>query len=121
MVARAAFWCPSWIWLTFAQEESGPRGKPTVQVQFDEGTCAACPVRARCTRRETGPRELTLHPQAEQEALKQARQHTAEFKVAYAARAGVERAISEAVGTHEMRRARYRAILGRPKPIYNIS
>jgi len=66
-------------------------------------------VRARCTRRKTGPRELTLHRQAAQEALEQARarQQTPEFKAAYAARAGVEGAISEAVGAHEMRRTRY--------------
>ena len=35
------------------------------------------------------------------------RQQTAEFKAAYAARAGVEGTISAAVGAHEMRRARY--------------
>ena len=90
-------------------EEKGPRGQPTVQVQFDKGVCEPCPVRARCTRRKTGPRELTLHPQAEQEALERARarQQTPEFKAAYAARAGVEGAISEAVGAHDMRRTRY--------------
>ena len=89
--------------------ERGPRGKPTIQVQFRRSDCRACPVRSRCTRSSSAARELTLHPQAEQEALQAARQrqHTEQFQAHYAARAGVEGTISQAVQALGMRRSRY--------------
>jgi transposase len=101
--------CPQGQVSRYWHAETGRRGKPRIQVQFERGACQACPVRARCTRSKSGPRELTLHPQAEQEALERARQQqqTAEFKAAYAKRAGVEGTIAVAVAAHEMRRARY--------------
>ena len=88
----------------------GPRGKPTLHVQFSKRTCAACEDRPRCTRSETAPRSLTLHPRPEHEALTAARerQQTEAFKERYKARSGVEGTISQAVFALGMRRTRYR-------------
>ncbi len=87
----------------------GPSGKPTIQVQFRHADCRACPMRAQCTRSKMGARELTLHPQAEHEALQAARQRqqTPEFKARYAVRAGVEGTMSQSAYALGMRRSRY--------------
>ena len=37
----------------------GPRGRPTIQVQFRHADCRGCPARSRCTRSKLGARELT--------------------------------------------------------------
>src|SRR5215470_18208103 len=49
------------------------RGTPTMQGLFDKKTYAEWVVWARCPRRNTGSRELTLPPQAQQPALQAAR------------------------------------------------
>ena len=87
----------------------GPRGRPTIPVQFRQETCRVCPVRVRCTRSQDNPRELTLHTREEHEALHQARrrQQTAEFQSHYGRRAGIEGAISQATVQRAMRRSRY--------------
>ena len=90
----------------------GPRGKPTLHVQFSNRTCAACEARPRCTRSEKAPRSLTLHPRLEHEALAAAREHqqTEAFKERYEARSGVEGTISEAASALGARRARHRGL-----------
>ena len=87
----------------------GPRGRPTIQVQFRQADCRVCTVRARCPRSKLGARELTLHPRVAHEALRQARQRqqTAAFKTVYAQRAGVEGTMSQAAAARGMRRSRY--------------
>jgi transposase len=101
--------CPqgkvSHLWLP----EHGPRGKPTIQVQFRRADCRACPVRSRCTRKKTDPRDITLHPQAIHLALVAARgrQQTLDFKRRYAKRAGVEGTISQSASALDLRRSRY--------------
>ena len=52
---------------------------------------------------------MTLHPQAEHEALQQRRsfQTTPAFKAQYDARAGIEGTISQAVRVTDLRQARY--------------
>jgi len=88
----------------------GPRGKPTIQVNFNKRVCAACEARPRCTRSKHGPRGLTLHPRPQYEALQEARerQKTEAFKEKYKKRAGVEGTLSQAVFALGMRRTRYR-------------
>lgn len=49
----------------------GPRGRPTIEVQFHQEVCRACPVRIHCTRSKDSPRGLTLHVRQEHEALQQ--------------------------------------------------
>lgn len=88
----------------------GPRGKPTIQVNFSKRECAACEARSRCTRSKRGPRTLTLRPtRLQHEALQAARerQKTDAFKQQYKARAGIEGTVSEAVFALGMRRTRY--------------
>lgn len=102
MGERSYKWSPS----------RGPRGKPSLHVQFPKRACAACDARPRCTRSASSPRALELHPRAEHEALVAAReyQRTAEFKERYKARSGVEGTISEAAFALGARRARYRGL-----------
>ncbi len=84
-------------------------GQPQVQVWFDQAECLRCCCRSLCTRSETLPRTLTLHPRAEHEALQQARQRqdTQEYKQLYAQRAGVEGTLSQGVRAYGLRRGRY--------------
>ncbi len=86
------------------------QAKPMIQVHFHEKDCAACAARSLCTRRKTGPRELTLPEQAPYEALQQARQRqeSEAFQKQYAARSGIEGTISQAAFALGMRRSRYR-------------
>lgn len=89
-----------------------PRGKPIIQVSFHKKDCTGCVVRSQCTRSTAGPRELTLHPKAQQRALQAARerQQTETFKEAYKRRAGIEGTMSQAAYALGMRRTRYRGL-----------
>ena len=104
--------CPNDKQSRYWKPATGPRGKPTIQVHFDKKDCAACTVRTQCTRSRHGPRELTLHPQAQHIALQAARerQKTEAFQETYAGRAGVEGTVSQAVFALDMRRTRYRGL-----------
>ncbi len=84
-------------------------GRPIVAVQFAKATCRQCAVRAQCTRAQQMPRQVTVRPQAEHEALQQARQHqqTEAFRQDYAHRAGIEGTISQGVRAFGLRQARY--------------
>ena len=88
------------------------RGKPIMQVMFHKQDCAGCAVRPQCTRSTSGPRELTLHPKAQQLALQAARerQQTESFKEVYKHRAGIEGTLSQTAYALGMRRTRYRGI-----------
>lgn len=104
--------CPTGKQSRYWKPGKGPRGKPTIQVQFDKQDCLACPVRSRCTQSEANPRQLTLPLQAQYLALEsaRARQKTEPFKETYATRAGVEGTISQAAFSMNMRRTRYRGL-----------
>ena len=64
--------CPMGQQSQYWKPAKGPRGKPTMQGLFPQKACAACEGRARCTRSKTGPRALTLHPQAQHRAMQAA-------------------------------------------------
>lgn len=83
-----------------------------IHVEFDRQTCAACPLRERCTKSRTTGRELSLRPREYHIALQTARQRqtTAEFKAAYAARSGIEGTLSQGIRVCELRQARYRGL-----------
>jgi transposase len=104
--------CPNGQQNRYWKQAKGPRGRPTIQIQFDKKTCDPCADRARCTRSKANGRQLTFPPQAQYEALLEARQRqeTDEFKEEYATRAGVEGTISQAVFSLGMRRTRYRGL-----------
>lgn len=86
-----------------------PKGILRLQAQYPKETCRACPHRADCTGCQSRGRVLTLHVQDEHEALQAARlrQQTPEFRKRYAARAGIEGTLSEAVRAYGLRRSRY--------------
>jgi transposase len=100
--------------VTWTERTEQRSGRPIVAVQFATKTCRECPVRAQCTHAEKMPRQVTVRPQAEHEALQQARhdQQTEEFRQEYARRAGVEGTISQGVRAFGLRQARF---LGRAK------
>jgi transposase len=84
-------------------------GDPVVRIRFDTATCRACPDRRACTWAKDAPRQLTVRPQAQHEAIQAARQRqeTPEFKAQYAQRAGVEGTHSQGIRRCGLRRARY--------------
>ena len=104
--------CPNGQRSTGWSESRTARQRSQIHVQFAPATCAACPVRTHCTRAKAGPRHLTLRPQAEHDALLDARQRqtTAAFKTQYAARAGIEGTLSQGVRAFGLRQARYRGL-----------
>ncbi len=91
-------------------ETTTARDRSFVHVEFAAADCAACPVRAQCTRAKTLPRALTLSSPEEHAAIQTARQRqkTEEFAATYAHRAGIEGTISQGVRAFELRHARYR-------------
>jgi transposase len=84
-------------------------GNPVVRIRFHGPTCRACPVRPACTQAKDAPRQLTVRPQAQHEAIQAARQRqeTAEFTAQYAQRAGIEGTQSQAVRRCGLRQCRY--------------
>lgn len=85
------------------------RGTPVIDIRFDPTDCSPCPLRTHCTHSKLGARQLTfLHKQAFL-ALQMARQRqkTDEFAKRYAARAGIEGTLSQAISTLDLRRSRY--------------
>ncbi|MBV9326132.1 MAG: transposase [Chloroflexi bacterium] len=89
-------------------------------MRFSRRDCSPCPVRTQCTRRQVEPRELVLQPRVEHEALQAARRHqqTEDFKVQYAARAGVEGTHAQAVRRAGLRRSRYIGLAKSGQPIH---
>jgi len=94
------------------RETVNRRMHPIVQVRFSKETCAECPERSKCTTGRNG-RMLSIYQQEEHERIAIARtyQKTEEFKKEYAARSGVEGALSQAVYSMGMRTCRYRGLL----------
>jgi transposase len=84
-------------------------GDPVVRIRFHAATCRACPVRQACTQAKDAPRQLTVRPQMQYEALQAARQRqeTAEFTAEYARRAGIEGTHSQGIRRCGLRRTRY--------------
>jgi transposase len=71
-------------------------GNAVIHVDVHQRHCRPCPSRPVCTRATREPRELTLKPRAEHEALLAARerQTTAVWQAQYAVRAGIEGTLS---------------------------
>ena len=73
-------------------------GVESIRIQFGKQDCLACPCRSECTTAQSNPRQLTIRPQDQYEAILAARhrQTTQEFQEQYAMRAGIEGTISKA-------------------------
>lgn len=84
-------------------------GTPVVTIAFPRSACRDCSLRAHCTTANHAGRQLTIRTEAAYHALQAARdaQETPAFREHYAARAGVEGTIAQAVRVCHLRQARY--------------
>jgi transposase len=89
--------CPAGVAMPF---------QPGKTVRFPKGTCAACPLRQRCTASSNG-RSVSVHPDEELLAELRQRQQTPEGRQELRERVKVEHALAH-VGHWQGRRARYR-------------
>ena len=81
------------------------RSSPARPCRFPKDTCAACPLRARCTTSSTG-RSVSIHPDEALLAELRQRQQTPEGRAKLRERVQVEHALAH-VGHWQGRRARY--------------
>jgi transposase len=107
--ARRVATCPAGRISCSWQERPDRYGGKEIQIKFATRDCKPCPQRAQCTQTACRRRLLTIQPEAEFRALQEARRQEVEpvFKKRYAARAGVEGTLSQAVRRSDLRRARY--------------
>jgi transposase len=101
--------CPNGKKSVAWREEMDRSGQEVIRVRFSPTDCGACPDQRSCTRSKVPQRRLTLRPQKEYEALRRARERekTEEFAQEYAARAGIEGSLSQAVRRCGLRQCRY--------------
>ena len=88
-------------------------GSARTLVRFSRHDCDNCPSRSKCVRSTTGrARTLVLYPQAQHEALRQARErmNSEEGRREYRQRAGVEGTLSQAIRVAGLRQCRYRGL-----------
>ncbi|MET8412982.1 transposase [Streptomyces sp. NPDC005195] len=81
-------------------------GRDAIRIRFATTTCSPCPVRDQCTRSTQYGRQLTVRPEGQDALLERVRaeQTTKVWKERYAARAGIEGTIHQAVAVGGMRR-----------------
>lgn len=93
-------------WIEDAKDRTGNAG---ILIVFAAATCRACTARALCTHSARAGRQIRVRPQAQYEALQQARseQATEAFRRKYRPRLGIEGTISQAVRAFELRATRY--------------
>jgi transposase len=88
-------------------------GSARTLVRFSRHDCDNCPSRSKCVRSTTGrARTLVLYPQAQHEALRQARERMSseEGQTQYRQRAGIEGTLSQAIRVAGLRQCRYRGL-----------
>lgn len=107
--------CPNGVISSRWAEDRSQEGAAVVRARFPTAACRPCKAREQCTRSNTKwdmGRRITLRPQAEYEAIQQARaqEDTQEWKEQYAHRAGVEGTISQGVRAFGLRRCRYHGL-----------
>src|SRR5215213_4911193 len=109
---RDAWVCPADKLLVRQVTPPGATGRPSKHRYLaTPEDCAACPLRAQCTRsrKASARRTITVRPQEQYEALRAAREReqTDAYADEYARRAGVEGTLSQAVRRCGLRRSRY--------------
>ena len=80
-----------------------------IGIKFPRKACRECQFRHLCTRSKTEPREITVRPQEEHQAIVKRRkqQETQKWLKQYNQRAGVEGTISQGVRGFGLRECRY--------------
>jgi transposase len=83
--------------------------KPIIYIRFPQSQCSVCESRSLCTRSKNGYRAIGIRPQAQYEALQEARKRekTQDWKAEYTRRAGIEGTNSQGIRSFGLRRARY--------------
>jgi len=73
--------------------------KPIIYIRFPQSQCSVCESRSLCTRSKNGYRAISIRPQAQYEALQEARKRekTQEWKAEYTRRAGIEGTNSQGI------------------------
>jgi transposase len=104
--------CPQGKTAASWAERVDATGRAYIQVRFRQQDCRACGARAFCTQATQAARSLTLHPQAEFEALQAARAwyQSEAGQQCYQRRAGVEGPLSQGIRGFGLRYARYRGL-----------
>jgi transposase len=104
--------CPQGQRTTIWTPAKSADGRDMIHAAFHKKTCAACEVRANCTRAKTAGRELSFHLRPQYEAVVAARERQASkpFRRHYAMRAGVEGTIAQGTRTCDLRQARFRGL-----------
>ena len=79
------------------------------EARFARKDCTPCPLRTRCTKAKLEPRIIGLQAREHHEALQRARQQqqTEDFRLQYAARAGIESTHEQALRRCGLRYCRY--------------
>jgi transposase len=98
--------CPAGVSMPF---------EPGKAVRFPKATCAACPLRARCTTSSNG-RSVSVHPDEALLAELRQRQQTPQGRAKLRERVAVEHALAH-IGHWQGRRARY---LGTRKNLFDL-
>lgn len=90
--------------------ESIKAGSPFIRVEFEFNDCFACRQRIHCTRRVRYPRQLSLQPEKQFDALQSSRSQSQDPQrhSYYLRRAGIEGTLSQGVRSFSLRRTRYR-------------
>lgn len=93
-------------WYDNVPDRTGNAGIP---INFPAAACQACATRSACTRSVKDRRTIRVPPQAQYEALRQARneQTPAAFAQKYRTRLGIKGTSSQAVRAFELRATRY--------------
>jgi transposase len=101
--------CPAEKWSSSWCTAIDRGDNEVIKIKFARKDCAPCAMRRQCTTTSSLRRTITIRPQAQHEALRQARerQKTEAFKAQYQRRAGVEGTISQGVRGFGLRRSRY--------------
>jgi transposase len=104
--------CPQGITSRSWHELVARDGHPYIMVSFSPQQCRPCPARPFCTQSQQQGRRLRLPPQAQYEALQEARAwySSGEGTQRYKRRAGVEGTLSQGVRAFGLRRTRYRGL-----------
>ena len=78
-------------------------------VRFPKKTCAACPLRERCTKSTSGGRSVSVHPEERLLAELRERQRTPAGRKKLRERVGVEHSLAH-IGRWQGDRARYKGV-----------
>ncbi len=95
---RGLMRCPAGIVMPF---------EPGAVVRFPKKSCAACPLRERCTKSTTGGRSVSVHPDERLLSELRERQSTPEGRKKLRERVGVEHSLAH-IGHWQGERARYK-------------